>query len=107
MNIWKEICEKDEHNSHKRLQAIGETRWTAKETGLKRIFGSYNSSDDSGMLADLLIVLTKIELKPNLNPDIRSKASNFISSFLKYETILIAHMYLKIFQITGPLSRYL
>lgn len=42
-----------------------------------------------------------------MNPDVRSKASNFISSFLKYKTIFIAHMYMKIFQITGPLSRYL
>jgi len=107
MNIWKEISEKDEYNNHKRLQSIGETRWTAKQTVLKRIFGSYNSTDDNGMLTNLIIALTKIEQKPNLNPDIRSKASNFISSFLKYETILIAHMYMKIFQITGPLSRYL
>lgn len=107
MNIWKEISEKDEYNNHKRLQSIGETRWTAKQTALKRIFGSYNSTDDNGMLTNLIIALTKIEQKPNLNPDIRSKASNFISSFLKYETILIAHMYMKIFQITGPLSRYL
>jgi hypothetical protein len=59
------------------------------------------------MLTNLIITLTKIKQKPNLNPDIRSKASNFISYFLKYETILIAHMYMKIFQITGPLSKYL
>lgn len=59
------------------------------------------------MLTNLIIALTKIEQKPNLNPDIRSKDSNFISSFLIYETILIAHLYMKIFQITGSLSRYL
>jgi len=105
MNLWKEISEKD--NIHKRLQAICETRWTAKETAIKRLFGTYNSLDDNGMLSDLLLVLTKIVQNPNLNPDVRSKASNFISSFIKYETILVAHMYMKIFQITGPLSRYL
>ncbi|KAL4103686.1 hypothetical protein QTP88_019030 [Uroleucon formosanum] len=105
MNLWKELSEKD--NIHKRLQAICETRWTAKETAIKRLFGTYNSLDDNGMLSDLLLVLTKIVQNPNLNPDVRSKASNFISSFIKYETILVAHMYMKIFQITGPLSRYL
>ncbi|KAL4088595.1 hypothetical protein QTP88_023684 [Uroleucon formosanum] len=102
MNLWKELSEKD--NIHKRLQAICETRWTAKETAIKRLFGTYNSLDDNGMLSDLLLVLTKIVQNPNLNPDVRSKASNFISSFIKYETILVAHMYMKIFQITGPLS---
>ncbi|KAL4113078.1 hypothetical protein QTP88_016768 [Uroleucon formosanum] len=105
MNLWKELSEKD--NIHKRLQAICETRWTAKETAIKRLFGTYNSLDDNGMLSDLLLVLTKIVQNPNLNPDVRSKASNFISCFIKYETILVAHMYMKIFQITGPLSRYL
>jgi hypothetical protein len=107
MNIWKEISEKDKYNNQKRLQSIGETRWTAKHTALKIIFGSYNSTNDNGILTNLIIALKKIEQKPNLNPDIRLKASNFISFFLKYETILIAHMYMKIFQITGPLLKYL
>ncbi|KAL4153128.1 hypothetical protein QTP88_000961 [Uroleucon formosanum] len=74
MNLWKELSEKD--NIHKRLQAICETRWTAKETAIKRLFGTYNSLDDNGMLNDLLLVLTKIVQNPNLNPDVRSKARN-------------------------------
>lgn len=105
MNLWKE-SEDYKSNIHKRWQTIGETMWAAKETALKKIFGTFNSSDDSGMLAELIIVLTKIERKPNLNFNVKSKASNLISS-LKNETILIAHMYMKIFQITGPLSRCL
>ncbi|VVC25595.1 Ribonuclease H-like domain [Cinara cedri] len=72
--IAKEISEKDQYNNHKWLQSIGETRWTAKQIALKRISGSYNSTDDNGI--------------------------SFIASF-------IAHRYMKIFQITGPLSRYL
>lgn len=51
--------------------------------------------------------MTKIVQNPNLNLNVRSKASNFTSSFIKYETILIAHIYMKIFQITRTLSRYL
>ncbi|KAL4122318.1 hypothetical protein QTP88_014672 [Uroleucon formosanum] len=74
MNLWKELSEKD--NIHKRLQAICETRWTAKETAIKRLFGTYNSLDDNGMLSDLLLVLTKIVQNSNLNPDVRSKARN-------------------------------
>jgi len=60
MNIGKEISEKDEYNNHKRLQSIDETRWTAKQTALKRIFGSYDSTDNNGMLTNLIIALTKI-----------------------------------------------
>lgn len=64
MNIWKDIIEKDEkfHN-YKRLQAIGETKWTAKETALKRIFGTYNSSGDDNSFVDLLFALKKVLLK--------------------------------------------
>eukprot|EP00102_Acyrthosiphon_pisum_P019919 XP_016657129.1 PREDICTED: zinc finger MYM-type protein 1-like [Acyrthosiphon pisum] len=81
MNLWKELSEKD--NIHKRLQAICETRWTAKETAIKRLFGTYNSLDDNGMLSDLLLVLTKIVQNPNLNPDVRSKATNGYKCFRK------------------------
>jgi hypothetical protein len=37
----------------------------------------------------------------------RTKASGFIENFIKYETILTAMVFLKIFSITGPLSKYL
>lgn len=37
----------------------------------------------------------------------RAKASGFIENFIKYETILTAMVFFKIFSITEPLSKYL
>lgn len=107
MNIWKSISNNHHDNiRNKRLQIIGETRWTAKQTALNRIFGTYDKFDDA-LYTELIICLSKISNNEGFKPDIRSKANCLLSSLLKYENILIAHMFMKIFSITGPLSRYL
>lgn len=107
MNIWRDISENEHENiRHKRLQSISDTRWTAKQTAVNRIFGSYSKFNDV-MYPDLIIALSKISKNESFKPDIRSKANNLLTPLLKYETILIAHLYMNIFSITGPLSRYL
>lgn len=62
---------------------------------------------DESMYPNLIIALSKICSKESFTPDIQTKASNLLKALLKYETILIAHIFIKIFSITGPLSRYL
>jgi hypothetical protein len=107
MNIWKLI--NNNHNAiirNKRLQTIGETRWTAKQTALNRIFGTYDKFDDA-LYTELIIALSKISNNESFKPNIKSKADGLLSSLLKYENILIAHIFIKIFSITGPLFRYL
>lgn len=107
MNIWRNISENNNENiRHKRLQQIGDTRWTSKQTAVNRIFGMCGMYDEA-MYPDLIIALSKICSKESFTPDIRTKASNLLKALLKYETILIAHIFMKIFSITGPLSRYL
>lgn len=104
MNIWRDISENEHENiRHKRLQSISDTRWTAKQTAVNRIFGSYGKFNDV-MYPDLIIALSKISKNESFKPDIRSKANNLLTPLLKYETILIAHLYMNIFSITGPLS---
>lgn len=43
----------------------------------------------------------------NFKPDVRVKAKAYLEGLLKYETILTAKIYLRIFEITSPLSKYL
>ena len=43
----------------------------------------------------------------NIKYPARVKAKSFIDSLLKYETILTAQIFLRIFQFTTPLSKYL
>jgi len=57
MNIWRNISENNNENiRHKRLQQIGDTRWTSKQTAVNRIFGMCGMYDEA-MYPDLIIAL--------------------------------------------------
>ncbi|XP_065683892.1 uncharacterized protein LOC124809517 [Hydra vulgaris] len=103
MNMWNYF---NKDNKRKKLNIIGETRWWAKDAILKKIFGNYNNPKD-GLFVELILTLNEISLKPNFKAEIRQKAKYFIDSLTKYETILTAKLFLKIFEITTPISNYL
>jgi hypothetical protein len=107
MDIWNEVSKTNSDNSrNKRLQTIGETRWSSKQTAVERIFGTFGDPKSS-MYIDLIIAFTKVVQGEKFKPDIRAKANNYLDLLLKYETILTAHIFMNVFSITGPLSRYL
>jgi len=99
MDIWKSIIGE---NDKRRLATIGNTRWWSKEKTLDRIFG-----DNGTLYIALIIALNTIELSESFNSDIKVKARNFKESLLQYKTILTAFIFINIFKILGPLSRYL
>jgi hypothetical protein len=103
MNTWKDIVNDAEK---RRLQVIGQTRWWKKEVALRRIFGHYGEPE-SGLYVDLILALQTIESSSRFNGDVCAKARSFKESLLKYETLLTAHVYLRVFKITTPLSKYL
>lgn len=105
MNIWKSISNNN-HDRNKFLQIIGETKWTAKQTALNRIVGTYNKFDDT-LYTELIISLSKISNSESFKADILPKANCLLLSLMKYENILILHMFIKIFSIPSSLSRYL
>jgi hypothetical protein len=107
MDIWNEVSKTNSDNSrNKRLQTIGETRWSSKQTAVERIFGTFGDPKSS-IYVDLIIAFTKVVQGEKFKPDIRAKANNYLDLLLKYETILTAHIFMNVFSITGPLSRYL
>jgi len=100
MNIWKSVIGE---NDKRRLATIGNTCWWSKEKALDRIFG-----DNGALNIALIIALNTIELSESYNSDIKVKARNFKESLLQYKTIfLTAFIFINIFKILGPLSRYL
>ena len=103
LDVWSKATRSDV--KHRKLQLIGETRWWAKEEALSKIFDSIKSTD--GLYIELLISLYEIETSEHFSIEIRSKAKNFKESMLKYSTLLTAFMYLRIYKITSPLSKYL
>jgi len=98
MNVWVNFVGE---NNKKRLQSIGNTRWWSKEVALKHIFGS------DGMYIDVILVLNSIENSNGFTPEARLKAKTLKNSILDYSTILTAFIYIRIFNIVGPLSKYL
>jgi hypothetical protein len=85
----------------KRLQSIGNTRWWSKELALKHLFGS------DGMYIDVILALNCIQISNEFTPEARLKAKTLKNSILEYSTILTAFIYIRIFNIVGPLSKYL
>lgn len=73
---------------------------------LRRIFGTPSNSQKA-LYVEVLISLHAIENSIQFTPDVRSKATNFKDSLLKYSTLLTAFLYMRIFEITTPLSKYL
>jgi hypothetical protein len=104
MNIWENANQDDVH--HRRLSTIGETRWWSKNAALCKIFGSF-SNQESALYVELILTLTKIQDNPKIKPEVRVKAQSYTEALLKYETILTAQIFLRIFELTSPLSKYL
>ncbi len=92
-------------NCHRRLSLIGETRWWAKHDAVKKVFGHFGKPED-GHFTETVITLAAIENKENEKPTIRAKARGFKDGLLRYETVLTAQIFLRIFDHTMPLSKY-
>jgi len=103
MNMWEEVSE---DTRHRRLSPIGETRWWAKDQALSKIFGCFGNPDRA-LFIDLVSTLTRIEEDDSMKPHVRAKARGYTESLLRFETILTAQIFLRIFEITSPLSKYL
>ncbi|XP_069368917.1 zinc finger MYM-type protein 1-like [Paralichthys olivaceus] len=103
MNVW----EKESHSSrHKRIAPIGETRWWAKHDALEKVFGSFGKPQDC-LYIDVLCTLSAIQDQTTVKSNVRSKARGYKDGLLRHETILTAQLFLRIFEKTTPLSKYL
>lgn len=100
MNVWTN------NSKAKCISLVGDTRWWAKDRCLNKVFGSYSHPQES-LFVYIVHTLHEIYTSTKFNQDARFKAKAFIDALLKYETILTAHIFLKIFITTSPVSLYL
>ncbi|KAF0697077.1 zinc finger MYM-type protein 1-like, partial [Aphis craccivora] len=100
MDIWRSKCSK------KKICTIGETRWWSKDSALTKVFGYFNNPDYC-LFVELITSLEEIRENTNIKPEARLKANGFMEGLCKYETILTSQIYLRIFNKTTPLSKYL
>lgn len=90
---------------HRRISLIGETSWSSKDAALKKLFGSF-AHPENALYVELVETLSKIHDDLQFKPTVCGKAHAFIDSLLKYETVLTAHLLLRVFALTSPLSKY-
>ena len=108
MGVWDKTLE-ERGRRFRRLVSIGETRWLSKSAALIKIFESYSATDStkSGLLVESILALNAIAEEPTFQESARSDAKFLLEHFMKFETLLTAHVFLLIYKITTPLSLYL
>nr|XP_047139759.1 uncharacterized protein LOC124815281 [Hydra vulgaris] len=105
MHIWlSEIDSSLGSNKLKKLQKIGEnnTRWWSREKALFWIFDG-----DKCLFPTVVSALHHISISRNFEPKVCSEASSLLDNLCNFKIILTAHIFLNIFKIIGPTSRYL
>ena len=88
------------------LSPIGEARWWAKDSSLKKVFGVFGKPNKA-LFVDVLLTLTTIQNKENIKPTACVKATGHRDALLKHETVLTAQLFLREFEETASLSKYL
>ncbi len=101
--------DKKGQDKFKRLQKLGETRWWSKEKSLVTIYqdGTLDEDDLKGVFTTLVKVLLNVSSSNCFDSKTSSEAQSLLDNLTSYSNILTAHLFLKIFSITGPASRYL
>lgn len=102
MDVWRHVT-----TDSRVLNLIGETRWWAKDVALKKFFGIFNDTSNSLFTNIIQVFQLIVENTEHFNNDARYKATTYLNSLTNFETIITAQLFLKIFQSTTPLSKYL
>ncbi|XP_047129351.1 uncharacterized protein LOC124809338 [Hydra vulgaris] len=107
MATWIKLVERQiGMDKMKRLKLIGETRWSGKLNAATAIFGTF-AEPSSTVFVNLILCLSYISKSKNFDTKTRHEAKTLLMPFLKFDTILTAFTYLRVFEKVGPLSIYL
>ena len=80
MDVWEK---KSQDTRHRRLSPIGETCWWAKDSAMKKVFGSFGKPDQ-GLYVEVLLTLSAIQGQANMKATVRVKARGFTEALLRY-----------------------
>ncbi len=110
MNEWTNcLSEKVGTAKLMKLNTIGKTRWWAKAGAVQKIFGEFGNEEaaNKSLYVDVLTCFSEIVSRPRFNVTARDEARTLVDKLTKFETILTAATFNRIFAITTPLSEYL
>ena len=110
MNEWTN-CLSEKVGTAKLMKpnTIGKTRWWAKAGDVRKIFGEFGNEEAANkcLYVDVLTCFSEIVSRPRFNVTARDEARTLVDKLTKFETILSAATFNRIFAITTPLSEYL
>uniref|UniRef100_H2ZTC6 DUF4371 domain-containing protein n=1 Tax=Latimeria chalumnae TaxID=7897 RepID=H2ZTC6_LATCH len=81
----------------KYLQKIGETWWWSKYKALKHIFGTFKDSIEA-LYATLVCTLIFLSTSKKFDSKTSSEASSLLENFVKFQIVLTAFIFLKMFE---------
>jgi len=70
------------------------------------VFGKFGDPEGCPYI-DIVVTLKALNEKDNIKPTVRAKSDGYAEALLKYQTTLTAQTFLRIFQQTTALSKYL
>jgi len=107
MEVWEEHLQTKPGNKKRpNLERSGQTRWASRGRALRKLFGSY-TDQSSEFYSDLLIILQQIIEAPDFKGSDRYEAQKLSENLRKFETIVMVFTFIRIFDITTPVSDYL
>jgi len=112
MSAWMAITKVKHiaHNKLYRLLKIGVTRWWSKDKALSSIIDinlvESNQNVENSKFVTFLEFLISVN-EGNFNTSSKFMARSLISNWSKFETIFIAALFIDIFSVTSPVSKYL
>lgn len=112
MSAWMAITKVKHvaHNKLYRLQKIGVTRWWSKDKALSSIIDinlvENNQNVENSKFVTFLEFLISVN-EGNFNTSSKYMARSLIGNWSKFETIFIATLFIDIFSVTSPVSKYL
>lgn len=89
-----------------RFEHLGKTRWYSNDKSLTKIFGSYHEQKTS-IFESLLKFLHNVKVGKTFDSKTSYEAAALLGNWTKMENLITAFVFLKIFDILGPLSKYL
>uniref|UniRef100_A0A2S2R3L7 Uncharacterized protein n=1 Tax=Sipha flava TaxID=143950 RepID=A0A2S2R3L7_9HEMI len=110
MKVWPDLT-KQTHKSHnklKKLNLIGTTRWWSKDKALSSIiqFNKFNVKD-SRFILFIYFLLEITSSDSTFDAKTKYTAHTLLQNWSKFEIILTAAIYLDIFTISSPVSKFL
>ena len=110
MNVWTD-CLSEKFGAAKllKLNTTGKSCWWAKAGAFQKIFEEFGDAEaaNKSLYVDVLACFSEIASNPRFNVTARDEARTLMDKMRKFETILTAATFNRVFAITTRLSEYL